>query len=208
MKIIVLIISIVSIFLVVNAIATESDIVNDIVNKKIERWKREVAFKHGAEPEGFRDVKWGQDISNISGFKLIEKTDQLSAIYIRPSDKNKIGKIKLYEIRYEFWKDKFWRVGIIVKKATRAIENDLAQVLLHKFGGKILPDYEYGITYVRKYIASSEKVEVHLDRLLPSDFDHLRMRLPKHVDLILEIYKEDIFEEKKNYYLNQAKDDF
>lgn len=80
--------------------------------------KRAKTFKN--EPDSFRDIKWGTDISSLSGMNYIEdfstpiegvSTPNLK-VYTRENDELQIGGAKLEEISYLFYKNKFSMVAI------------------------------------------------------------------------------------------------
>jgi hypothetical protein len=65
-------------------------------------------------PDGFRGIKWGESIKNISGLMQGEKQGRMIG-YVRKNDKMFIGNAKLTSIRYTFYNDKFCGVVIITK---------------------------------------------------------------------------------------------
>jgi hypothetical protein len=71
--------------------------------------------KSPSEPDGFRDIKWGTEITTLKG---MEKTDQDKSSesdlvwYIRKGDTLAIGKAKLENISYSFWMGNFESVWI------------------------------------------------------------------------------------------------
>ncbi len=75
-------------------------------------------FKPGSEPGGFRDIKWGTDISTLKDMEYL-RTDQGSAgeikVYIRKNDDLHIGAAKLEGIEYGFWGGKFFNVTILTE---------------------------------------------------------------------------------------------
>jgi len=68
------------------------------------------SFKPGSEPEGFRGIKWGTDISTLKDMEVKEKD-----WYVRTGDKLKIGEAELISIAYGFYKGKFECVMIEIK---------------------------------------------------------------------------------------------
>ncbi len=70
------------------------------------------------EPDGFRDIKWGTEISTLKG---MEKTEQDKSSnsgtvwYRREGDALAIGKAKLENIFYSFWMGNFESVWIDIK---------------------------------------------------------------------------------------------
>ena len=88
--------------------------------------------------EGFRTLKWGDEISNImingevANFIETEKAKE-GTFYILPSDNLMIGNVLLDEIKYVFSKkdDKFFKVSLTGKK------EDVEQmkfIVNHKYG--------------------------------------------------------------------------
>jgi len=73
-------------------------------------------FKPGSEPDGFRGIKWGQDISTIEGLVLVVTDLSHSGIdvYAREGDELKIGAAELDGIYYGFWQDKVCNVQIYI----------------------------------------------------------------------------------------------
>ncbi|MGB1314651.1 MAG: hypothetical protein ACPG4Y_01445 [Chitinophagales bacterium] len=91
--------------------------------------------------EGFRTLKWGDEISNImingevANFIETEKAKE-GTFYILPSDNLMIGNVLLDEIKYVFSKkdDKFFKVSLTGKK------EDVEQmkfIVNHKYGEHI-----------------------------------------------------------------------
>ena len=88
--------------------------------------------------EGFRTLKWGDEISNImingevANFIETEKAKE-GTFYILPSDNLMIGNVLLDEIKYVFSKkdDKFFKVSLTGKK------EDVEQM-------KFIVDHKYG----------------------------------------------------------------
>jgi hypothetical protein len=71
--------------------------------------------KSPSEPDGFRDIKWGTEITTLKG---MEKADQDKSSesdlvwYTRKGDTLAIGKAKLENISYSFWMGNFESVWI------------------------------------------------------------------------------------------------
>ena len=68
------------------------------------------SYKAGSEPEGFRGIKWGTDISTLKDMEIKEKD-----WYVRTGDKLKIGEAELISIAYGFYKGKLECVIIEIK---------------------------------------------------------------------------------------------
>ena len=69
-------------------------------------------FAFQNEPDGFRGIKWGTNISELSEMGLIED-DGESKFYVRKNDKMQIGDADLERIAYVFYKDRLY--GIMVR---------------------------------------------------------------------------------------------
>jgi hypothetical protein len=72
-------------------------------------------FKPGSEPDGFRQIKWGTNISTIKDMVLIEDLSQtmniaLAKEYKKNNDILKIGSAHLKKLSYVFLDSKFWFV--------------------------------------------------------------------------------------------------
>jgi len=88
-------------------------------------------FKHGSEPEGFRGIKWGTDISTLKDIEckgpkegataenLSNRGGWVSSLtrdkYYRIGDKLKAGDVELTSITYGFLDGKFYSVTIELK---------------------------------------------------------------------------------------------
>ena len=70
-------------------------------------------FKPGSEPDGFRGIKWGTEISTLKDMVFVMAIDKDVKRYERKRDELKMGKAKLDYIQYEFRKGNFfwWRWG-------------------------------------------------------------------------------------------------
>ena len=109
-------------------------------------------FNPGREPDGFRGIRWGTDISTLSGMEhyrtseiggtlpvdlwdldrgaLIEKIDL--EIYLKTGDELRIGGAELEKIEYGFWRGKFCEITV----TTRGPENwvSLREAVFEEFG--------------------------------------------------------------------------
>ncbi len=70
------------------------------------------AFKPGSEPDGFRGIKWGTDISTLKDMALVMIIDNETKRYKRNGDVLRMGEVKLDYIGYEFWKGMLYLVDI------------------------------------------------------------------------------------------------
>ena len=72
-------------------------------------------FKPGSEPDGFRGIKWGTDISTLKDMVFIDAIYRDMKRYERRGDELKIGEAKLDYIQYEFRKGRFYLVEMWFK---------------------------------------------------------------------------------------------
>jgi len=75
-------------------------------------------FKAGSEPVGFRDIRWGTDVSELSGMEYLETDSNYIGglqVYTKKGDDLRIGEAELTKIKYGFWKGKFYGVTIYTK---------------------------------------------------------------------------------------------
>jgi hypothetical protein len=87
-------------------------------------------FRPGSEPDGFRGLKWGQEID--ASFIEAKNTDSESKWCVRKLDILAIGEVQLQEIKYLFFKNKFYGVWIVVS-GQRNIEL-FRDICLRKYG--------------------------------------------------------------------------
>ena len=89
-------------------------------------------FKPGSEPDGFRDIKWGTDISTLKDMILKEEDPNgLLKIYRRKGDILEIGAAKLKSIGYCFWQGKL--IEVLIQTEDFSGEN-LKNACFEKFG--------------------------------------------------------------------------
>ncbi len=70
------------------------------------------------EPEGFRNIKWGTEISSLGDMEKVEQDKPSNsdlAWYVRKGDTLSIGKARLENIFYSFWMGNFEGVWIDFK---------------------------------------------------------------------------------------------
>jgi len=67
-------------------------------------------FRPGSEPDGFRGIKWGTNISTLKDMVFLMAIEKNVKRYERKADELKIGKAKLDYIHYEFRNGKFYLV--------------------------------------------------------------------------------------------------
>ncbi len=115
-------------------------------------------FKPGSEPDGFRGIKWGQDISTIEGLVLVVTDLSHSGIdvYAREGDELKIGAAELDGIYYGFWQDKVCNVQIYINGDVNF--ERVKAVVFEKFGEGFQSN-----EYTESYTWLGEKVSMLLD---------------------------------------------
>ncbi len=77
-------------------------------------------FRAGSEPDGFRGIRWGTDIRDVSGMQLYpgERADRYD-IYTRENGIEELAGIEVMDIYYGFWDNKFWEAVIVVQGRAR-----------------------------------------------------------------------------------------
>ena len=118
-------------------------------------WSAEI--EPGSGPNGFRDIKWGTDISTLKNMTFVMSIDNDVKRYQRKNDVLKIDGAKLDYIHYEFWKGIFCLVDI----GFQGVENsdNLRKALLAKFGKGQKMSGE-GETLLESYRWEGEKTTV------------------------------------------------
>jgi hypothetical protein len=115
------------------------------------------AFEAGSEPDGFRDIKWGTDISRLKDMTLVMSVDEDVKRYQRKNDVLKIGGAKLDYIHYEFRKGIFYLVEIEFQGIANS--NNLRKAMVAKFGKSQGMSGE-GETLLESYRWEGEKTTV------------------------------------------------
>lgn len=102
------------------------DLVTSINKSEVERIEKTNSdqkvpphFKKAEYPDfgtsnGFRDLPWGSELSDIAGMAETETDTGLAGVvgYIRPNDVLRIGEAELTNIIYSFWHDQLYTVTI------------------------------------------------------------------------------------------------
>ena len=91
-------------------------------------------FKPGSEPDGFRGIKWGTDISTLSDmeYSWTDPSCGGTKAYHRKSDDLHLGAAKLKEICYYFWREKFCNVYVLTEDYVNWA--GLKKTVFEKFG--------------------------------------------------------------------------
>lgn len=97
-------------------------------------------FKPGAEPDGFRMIKWGQSFDSVPDMEYIriEPSNGDILVYKRKNDKLKIGYVELEKIEYCFWKSRFYKAVIYTKGFTNW--KGLQESTFERFGRGFQPE--------------------------------------------------------------------
>ncbi len=104
-------------------------------------------FKAGSEPDGFRGISWGVEITKLSGFKLIRREEQFGGldIYTRQGEKLTAWGVPVAAIEYIFRQGKFFR-GNILTAGIGEYQN-LRRAVFSEFGvGELSPGIDPGVT--------------------------------------------------------------
>ena len=115
------------------------------------------SFKN--EPEGFRGIKWGQNIGEFKKMQLISRNKKGLSIYSRSDDLLSLDEAKLKRIQYLFWQKKFLEVQM---SADPDQLQALKKVLNEKYGDGHNPYGESSRT--ADYSWSGPVAFVHLSR--------------------------------------------
>ena len=107
------------------------------------------SFRSGSEPNGFRNLQWGTQLSTLSEMKY-SKTSKAGGsfpvgtdsslfyldIYSKIGDELKVEGVKVERIEYGFWKGKFCEVTITLTSNTNWLS--LKKTIFSRFGkGKV-----------------------------------------------------------------------
>ena len=88
-----------------------------------------LAFQN--EPDGFRGIKWGTNLSELPDMVLTEDVGD-EKFYTRKSDKMKIGEADIGRISYRFYKNRF--CGVLVGFTGSSNFTKLKAVLFDQYG--------------------------------------------------------------------------
>ncbi len=88
-------------------------------------------FKPGSEPDGFNGIKWGTEVSTLTGMALI-KDDGPEKYYQKKDDNLTMGAAQLSDITYGFRAGKF--ESVIIHTKGQVNYGHLKDVCFEKFG--------------------------------------------------------------------------
>jgi hypothetical protein len=138
------------------------------------------SFKSGSEPNGFRNAKWGTELSTLRGMKYY-KTSRAGGsspvgqgglpreffleIYSKIGDELRVEGVEVESIKYGFWKGKFCEVTITTKGFGDWVS--LKKAIVGKFGEgkelKFCPTIDFvGIEENEYYIWLGKITEMEL----------------------------------------------
>ena len=83
-------------------------------------------------PDGFRGIKWGTPISNLSGMIYTNDVGDRLKMYIRPTDKLSVGNVPLKYLFYDFIDGKF--TGVIMMLEMDSRKDDIILMLNSRYG--------------------------------------------------------------------------
>lgn len=89
------------------------------------------SFRPGSEPDGFRDIKWGTELSSLKEMQLRHTLEGENAIYERINDDMRWGKVRLQTIHYGFRNNRLVDVYITADGKQSAV---LKKMMTGKFG--------------------------------------------------------------------------
>ena len=123
------------------------------------------SFKPGAEPDGFRGLKWQTDIATLDPLHTMEVIEILGPFiyYKKKKEDLQLVTVKLDDITYEFWNGKF--SGVIIKVRGNNQFQILKEYVFARFGpgqrSKVLEqlnaqDFYYNGVKTRMYLKFSD----------------------------------------------------
>ena len=95
-------------------------------------------FAFQNEPDGFRGVKWGSDVSSLRMMQFIrDVTTDFGgiSIYRNIDDEMKIGEATVQEIKYYFWRNKFFKITTSANDQMNAL--NLYRACMDNFGDRV-----------------------------------------------------------------------
>lgn len=169
---------------------------NDIQNNEEKPIKKSMAYHHQGAPhikrvlvagfgpsDGFRDLPWGSNVSDIKGMVKIETDPGLAGVeeYIHHDDVLKIGEAELTGIIYAFWHGKLYSVTIWTQN--EANYKALRRVTFEQFG-----EGSRGDKSLERYIWSDRVTDRMLEYMEKGQHGMLWMR-SREMDRQLKLSK-------------------
>lgn len=105
-----------------------------------------ISYAYENEPDGFRGIKWGTDISEMKDMVVYGKLHDSTQMYERQNDEMQIGDAKIEHIFYLFWNNKLSTVMIVTKESANYFA--LREAVFAKFGrgaqkNQFIKDYKW-----------------------------------------------------------------
>ncbi len=115
-------------------------------------------FKPNSEPDGFRGIKWGADISTLEDMEYLCTDPSYGGvkIYKRKTDVLKIGRAQIKKIFYQTWNGQLCSVHLLTLGFTNWA--GLRDVCFEKFGKPFQPN-----KYINRYLWWGIKTEILLE---------------------------------------------
>jgi len=115
-------------------------------------------FRPNSEPDGFRGIKWGTNISTLEDMEYLYTDQSYGGIklYKRKGDVLKIGGAQIEKIFYEFWNGQLCSVRILTFDYTNWA--GLREACFEKFGKPFQPN-----KYINTYAWGGIKTEILLE---------------------------------------------
>jgi hypothetical protein len=135
--------------------------------------------------DGFRDLAWGSELSDIAGMVKTETDTGLTGVveFVRPDDVLRIGEAKLKSIIYSFWQDQLYTVTIWTQNKSNY--NALRRAVFERFG-----EGSQGNASIERYIWSDRLTDRMLEYIKETEYGLLWMR-SRDLDRKLKLSKYD-----------------
>lgn len=145
-------------------------------------------FKHGSEPDGFRGIKWGTNISTLLDMEYLYTDQSYGGIklYEKKGDVLEIGGAQIEKIFYGFWNGRLHNVLIVTFNYSNWA--GLKEACFEKFGKPFQPN-----KYINTYIWRGIKTDILLE------YDNIKKIAN------LRISSMEINKEQKKYDKEKAK---
>jgi hypothetical protein len=135
--------------------------------------------------DGFRDLPWGSELSDIAGMVKTETDTGLAGVeeFIRPHDVLRIGETELTSIIYSFWHDQLYTVTIWT-------QNDSNYKALRSAAFKRFGEGSRRNESIERYIWSDRLTDRMLEYIKEGEYGMLWMR-SRDLDRKLKLSKYD-----------------
>jgi len=133
-------------------------------------------------PDGFRGIKWGDPPSTLGNYESLSGNDEYMKIYTRPDDKMRLGEVRLYNIYYIFYLDRF--MGIHITTVSEYF-SELKDILITQFG-----EPKQKNPNIEEYTWVDSKAVMVLEKEIFSKFCNFRITSCVEMDLMEKDKKE------------------